>query len=150
MRYPARPCLGMHLTVSCWQVQEDAPPGRTSASGLCPRYVRIHWHAHVCTHSCICARARVHEHAFAPDLGPRLCEALSAMPACYCQCFFLHVDMPYDMHDRSQVHGHACAQIRRPRPVFLKSEHLYLSLPFLTLPLNVFVLSLSLSCLCLC
>ena len=35
------------------------------------------------------------------------------------------------------------AEIRRPRPVFLKSEHLCLSLPFLALFLNVFVLSLS-------
>ena len=34
-------------------------------------------------------------------------------------------------------------EIRRPRPVFLKSEHLCLSLPFLALSLNVFVFVLS-------
>ena len=34
-------------------------------------------------------------------------------------------------------------EIRRPRPVFLKSEHLCLSLPFLLFSLNVFVSSLS-------
>ena len=39
--------------------------------------------------------------------------------------------------------GPGTDQIRRPRPVFLKSEHLCLSLPFLALLLHVFVLSLS-------
>ena len=34
MWHAARPRLGMHVTVLCWQVREVAPPGHTIASGL--------------------------------------------------------------------------------------------------------------------
>ena len=65
--------------------------------------------------------------------------------------------LAHHVYARGMLRGHAAfwrhaqtmalattiPEIRRPRPVFLKSEHLCLSLPFLVLLLHAFVLSLS-------
>ena len=49
---------------------ESALPDRPIASRLCPTCMRIYVHAQVGVCHAFCARARVHEHPFAPDLAP--------------------------------------------------------------------------------